>query len=241
MFSTPPPASPGALAAGLFAVVSLLGACASPPAQPSAPLPLAEQLRQAEVARAEGVPGQARSLWLQAARDHPTSKQPWLQLADDHVRAGEHGGAIAAAQEAVQRDPLDREAQSILALSGLRIATVALAGLREHPEGLPGTTRGEASALTRLLRESLGEPAPPVAPAAPPPKARTRGTRPAAAPQPAAAKPAAPAPAAPAPAPAAPAAPAAAALRSTVVLPAAVPGRPPAAAVPAPNPFDRLR
>lgn len=121
----------------------------------------------------------------------------------------------------MQRDPADREAQGLLALSGLRIATTTLAGLREHPDGLPGTTRGEASTLTRLLRDTLGEAAPPPPPAAPP-KPRPRVAR---------------APAAAAPAVSAASAPSRAS-------PAAVPApvrQPVSATVPAANPFDRLR
>lgn len=207
--------------AGPLAAAALLVACAAPPAAPPAPPSLDEQMRQAEQARSQGAPGQARALWQQAARDHPTSKLPWLQLAEDHARAGEHGSAIAAAQEAVQRDPADREAQGLLALSGLRIATTTLAALREHPDGLPGTTRGEASTLTRLLRDTLGEAAPPPPPAAPP-KPRPRAAR---------------APATAAPAVSAASAPSRA---GTAAVPAPV--RPPVSAtVPAANPFDRLR
>lgn len=220
--------APRSSAAGLAvaALSLLLAACAAPPAAAPSPPPLDEQMRQAELARIQGAPGQARALWQQAARDNPTSKLPWLQLAEDHARAGEHGSAIAAAQEAVQRDPADRDAQGLLALSGLRIATTALAGLREHPEGLPGTTRGEATSLTRLLRDALGDAAPP----APPPKPKPRVARaPAAAAAPA--SPTAPA-TAPAPAPA----------RAVVAPPLSTPARAPVSAtVPAANPFDRLR
>lgn len=224
-FASPAPCR----AATGLAIAALLTACAAPPAEPPAPPPLDEQMRQAELARSQGAHGQARALWQQATRDHPTSKQPWLQLAGDHARAGEHGSAIAAAQEAAQRDPADREAQALLALSGLRIATTALAGLREHPDGLPGTARGEATTLTRLLRDTLGEPAPPPPPApVPKPKARIART-------PAAAPAAVPTPPV-SPATAAPAAPARAA------APSSTPARAPVTAtVPAANPFDRLR
>lgn len=233
------PARPSALArrrtptlAALSA--ALLAACAATPPAPPATPPLDERLRQAEIARAQGSPAQARQLWQQAAREHPASKQPWLSLADDHLRAGEHGSAIAAAQEAAQRDPQDRGAQGILALGGLRIATAALSGLREQPDALSADTRGELVSLARLLREALGEtPTPAASPAAAaPPRTRPRPARtaPAAAPPPATT----------------PAAPRAAGLPAATTVPGApatpAAARPPVnSAVPAPNPFDRLR
>ncbi|MBZ8142860.1 hypothetical protein CLD22_23565, partial [Rubrivivax gelatinosus] len=147
-----------ALSAATLLGASLLAACATGGHEATATRPLDELLKQAEQARAQGEPERARLQWQQASRAYPADKQPWLHLAQDYFRSGEHGNAIVAAQEAMQRDPQDRVAQGILAVSGLRVSTVALVRLREHAEGLPGDTRSEAATLTRLLRDTLGEP-----------------------------------------------------------------------------------
>jgi hypothetical protein len=66
------------------------------------------------------------------------------------------------------RDPNDRLANSIIAISGLRLSTRALADLSRQ-NNLSGSIRTESQDLARLLRESLGEQVlvPPPAPAAP--------------------------------------------------------------------------
>ncbi|MCK7498761.1 MAG: hypothetical protein MZW92_55370 [Comamonadaceae bacterium] len=135
--------------------------------------PLDDLLRQAETARVQGDRDRARQQWHDAARLHPLSATPWRPLAEDHFKAGENGSAIVAAQEAARRDPQDRVAQAILAVGGLRVSTGALAALGER-DGVPADTRGEAVALTRLLRETLGEPVLVPAPEAPRTPTRTR-------------------------------------------------------------------
>ncbi|WP_200231415.1 outer membrane protein assembly factor BamD [Rubrivivax gelatinosus] len=231
-----------ALSAATLLGASLLAACASGSREATATRPLDELLKQAEQARAQGEPERARLQWQQASRAYPADKQPWLHLAEDYFRSGEHGNAIVAAQEAMQRDPQDRVAQGILAVSGLRVSTVALVRLREHAEGLPGDTRSEAATLTRLLRDTLGEPVlvPPPEPAATAPaRNRLRPAR-ATATKVAPATATAPATAVAASAAAAAATAATGAARNSDKAAATL--RPPVpAALPAPNPFDRLR
>ena len=165
-----PPAG-NALAAA--ALVALATGCAVAPPEPAAP-PLDELLQQAESSRTNGDRERARQLWHESSRLHPLSARPWRLLAEDHFRAGENGSAIVAAQEAARRDPQDRVALGILAVGGLRVSSTALVALRER-EGVPADTRGEAAALTRLLRETLGEPV--LVPTPEPPQAPARARR----------------------------------------------------------------
>jgi hypothetical protein len=68
----------------------------------------------------------------------------------------DYGQAIVHAQEAIQRDGDDTLAHSIAAVSGLRVASKALADLTRK-NNLSGTIRSEAQDLAKLLRASLGE------------------------------------------------------------------------------------
>lgn len=220
------PAS-GRTVAGL-ALSALLGACASvaPPAPPPAPPPprptLAELMKDAQDAAQAGSKDKARAQLTEAAKSYPAQKEPWIKLAEDYFESADYGNAILAAQEIAHRDPQDRTAFSILAVSGLRVASTALVVLRDQQSGMPTDTRSEARSLTKTLRETLGEPllVPPVV-AAPAPAPKPRGTSRANAAKAPAAQPAAAA--------------------------TATPGgsaKPAAAAKPADktaNPFDRLR
>jgi hypothetical protein len=56
----------------------------------------------------------------------------------------------------LQRDPNDKLGNSIVAVSGLRLSTKALADLSQQ-NNLNGSLRSEAQDLAKLLRTSLGE------------------------------------------------------------------------------------
>ncbi|MBW8834074.1 MAG: hypothetical protein JF605_02805, partial [Burkholderia sp.] len=134
---------------------------------------------------------------------------------------GHYGQAIVAAQEALQRDQTDRQAKSVLAVAGLRVAKQSLGELRQDAS-LAGDAKSDAQALAKQLRDTLVEATlfPPdpndkqaqkkkrvirrvtKSKAVEAPEATTSAAAPAATPA---------APAAPTPAPAAPAAPAKAA------------------------------
>ncbi len=95
---------------------------------------------------------------LKAAGDaHPVDKRPWVKMAQIRFNAGVYGDAISDAQEALERDPDDLVAHSILAVSGLRVASKALADLTRK-NNLNGNVKTEAQDLAKLLRASLGEP-----------------------------------------------------------------------------------
>ena len=87
---------------------------------------------------------------------HPVDKKPWVRMAQIRFDASQYGEAISNAQQALARDPNDTLAYSILAVSGLRVASKALADLTRK-NNLQGSVRSEAQDLARLLRTSLGE------------------------------------------------------------------------------------
>jgi hypothetical protein len=149
-------------------------------------------MQEAAQATGEGSKQRSRDLYYTAAKNYPTSKEPWLKLAEDYFEAANYGQAILAAQEVVQRDPADSLAAGVLAVSGLRVSAAALSTLREQQTTLNGGTRTEAEGLARTLRELLGEPVlvprPAAAPTATAPTTpRPRSPRSAAAPVPGAA------------------------------------------------------
>ena len=148
-------------------IVATLAACAAPPSRPTgstpapAPAPavvsMDEWMNRGDAALKEGDHVKARDAWRTAARDYPTAKQPWLKLSEDYFNAADYGNAVLAAQEALQRDPRDRTANSVLAVSGLRLTAGSLAALREDGS-YPVGSRSEAVSVTMALREALGEP-----------------------------------------------------------------------------------
>jgi tetratricopeptide (TPR) repeat protein len=115
-------------------------------------------MQEAAAASAEGSKQRSRELYATAAKNYPTSKEPWVKLAEDYFEGGNYGQAILAAQEVTQRDPADSLATSVLAVSGLRVSASALSTLRQQQTALNGGTRTEAEGLARILRDLLGEP-----------------------------------------------------------------------------------
>jgi len=111
---------------------------------------------EADAALAAGQSDKAVSLLKDASRAHPVDKKPWVRMAQIRFDATQYGDAISSAQEALARDPDDTLAYSILAVSGLRVASKALADLTRK-NNLQGSVRSEAQDLAKLLRTSLGE------------------------------------------------------------------------------------
>lgn len=144
--------------ARICAVAALLAgltACSTAPKVPPAPQ-LDELLSEASKAAASGNKEQAITLWKQSAAAFPSEKTPWSAIAQTRYDAEQYGDAIAAAQEVLVRDPNDKLANSIIAISGLRLATRALNDLSRQ-NNLSGSIKSESQGLARLLRESLGE------------------------------------------------------------------------------------
>lgn len=117
---------------------------------------IADVLGKAAAADSAGQKEAAMSLWKEAAAAYPASKDPWTRMAQTKYDAGQYGDAIVNAQEILVRDPNDQLANSIIAISGLRLSTRALADLSRQ-NNLSGSLRTESQDLARLLRESLGE------------------------------------------------------------------------------------
>jgi hypothetical protein len=116
--------------------------------------PLSELMTKAEtLAAAEGGKEPARAVYRSAAKLYPTSKQPWLKLGESYFDSGDYGNAILACQEVIERDPSDKVASGLLAVSGLRVSTKALAALRVDDAGLSGDVKSEAKNLVAQLRE----------------------------------------------------------------------------------------
>ena len=146
-----------ALGVGLL----MVGCASAPPPPPTAApavQPLQQYMQEAGQAADAGSKERARDVYRTAAKTYPTSKEPWLKLAEDYFEAANYGQAILAAQEVIQRDPADSLATSVLAVSGLRVSASALSTLRQQQSPLNGGTRSEAEGLARILRDLLGEP-----------------------------------------------------------------------------------
>lgn len=166
---------------GAAACAILLSACATtkkPEVAETPPVPtMDELLAKADEASSAGRKEDAVTLWKQAAEAYPADKAPWSNIAQTRYDAGQYGEAIVNAQEVLVRDPNDRLANSIIAISGLRLSTRALADLSRQ-NNLSGSIRTESQDLAKLLRESLGEqvlvPPPPASPAPAKPVARGR-------------------------------------------------------------------
>lgn len=181
-----------------------------------------KQLADADTVAKGGDQDRAISLYQQLSKTDPTREEPWSRIAQIQFTQGHYGQAIVAAQEALQRDETDRQAKSVLAVAGLRVATQSLGELRQDAS-LAGDAKSDAQTLAKQLRDTLGEATlfPPDPSDKPAPKKRRivkraakgkAGDAPDATPS--AASPAPATPAAPTPAAAAPAAPPAKAAQS---------------------------
>lgn len=156
-----------------------------------------DQLMQQGDARydAQDVDG-AKALYAKAATADPTRSSPWYKLAQIDFDQQNYGRAIVDAQEVLQRNPSDTNAESILTVAGLRVAVQALGRLHDE-SNQQGPAHAEAEKLAAKMRETLGQDVliPPEAKPAERKPARRRVTRRAApAPTPSAAPAAAPAP-----------------------------------------------
>ncbi|MDP3673452.1 MAG: hypothetical protein WA191_24565 [Telluria sp.] len=137
---------------------AILSACATAQREPIAkPVASLETvLEEANTALTVGQAEKGFALLETAGRTFPTEKAPWLRMAQLRFDSSRYGEAIVNALEALERDPDDLLAHSIVAVSGLRVASKALADLTLK-NNLSGTVRTEAQDLAKLLRSALGE------------------------------------------------------------------------------------
>jgi tetratricopeptide (TPR) repeat protein len=142
----------------LLLAVALMSGCSTMGTKVAeAPQPPYEQLLEnGREAQKAGNQMQALEAWRAAAKQNPSAKEPWLRMAQMHFDAADYGNAITAAQEVLHRDSTDAVANGLLAVSGLRVSSEALA--RMHTDNLQGSTRSEAESLAKTLRELLGAP-----------------------------------------------------------------------------------
>ena len=137
-----------------------LAGCASGPQEKAVTSTAAvgEQVfTDADIAIASKQEEKAYAMLKAAGAAHPVDKRPWIKMAQIRFNGGAYGEAITHAQEALERDPDDTLAHSIVAVSGLRVASKALSDLTRK-NNLSGDVKSEAQDLAKLLRSSLGEP-----------------------------------------------------------------------------------
>ena len=137
----------------------LLAACASEGIKVPSATPvktLAHVMGQAEEASKAGHADQALQFWKEAAGSFPADKTPWLHIAQMKFDRNQYGDAIGNALEVLQRDPDDKSANGIVAISGLRLSAKALTDLGRQ-NNLSPALRSESQDLSRQVRASLVE------------------------------------------------------------------------------------
>jgi len=144
----------------LGTAAAVLSGCATGPAKPLSAEEFSRYLEESDLKverlLTEGKREEAVGVLRTATTLLPASKEPWSRLARIHFDAGDYGNAIVASSEVLQRDPADRMAKSVRAVSGLRVAAESLHDLR-NDEKLVGSARADAVQLAKVLRETLGE------------------------------------------------------------------------------------
>lgn len=143
----------------LFAAVLVCAAiagCASQQTATPTPEAFNKGLADADAVAKGGDKDRALGLYQELAKADPTREEPWARIAQVQFDQAHYGQAIVAAQEALQRDSTDRAAKSVLAVSGLRIATESLGELRQDA-ALAGDAKTDAQALAHQLRDTLGQ------------------------------------------------------------------------------------
>lgn len=136
--------------------VAVFAGCASAPAPALKPASIDTVMLDADAALKAGNNDKAFSLLRSAAKDFPADKTPWLRMAQLRFDNKNYGEAIVNGLEALERDSDDVVAYSLVAVSGLRVTSKALADLTQK-NNLSGSVRSEAQDLAKLLRTSLNE------------------------------------------------------------------------------------
>lgn len=147
------------LTLSLVCAVFLITACASGQVKNAAPDPqvFENKMEAADALAVAGQPDRAIAAYQVLAKENPIRKEPWVQIAKLRFEEKNYGHAIIAAEEVLQRDFSDKQAKSILVVSGLRVATQSLALLRPvEDKELVVDAQTDARALVKVLRENLG-------------------------------------------------------------------------------------
>lgn len=136
--------------------LSFLVGCATTTNPERAQAQLESLTKEADTELSNGQRDKAISLLKRAAKESPTSPTPWLKMAKISFEEEDYPATIQAANEVLQRDTTNQEAKSLLVVSGLRIASNSVAGLRSL-NAVNSNVRVEAENLTNSLRAVLGE------------------------------------------------------------------------------------
>jgi predicted Zn-dependent protease len=135
--------------------IAILAGCASTAPSPGPkPTTMATALADADAAAKGGRSDQAYAILKSAAAANPTDKAPWLRMAQMRFEDKNYGEAIVTGLEAIERDPDDMLAYSLVAVSGLRVSSKALNDLTQK-NGFSGSVRNEAQDLANLLHTTL--------------------------------------------------------------------------------------
>lgn len=143
------------LSAVVLVCAAMVG-CATQNGGAASPEAFNKALSDADAVAKGGDQARALSLYDQLTKMDPTREEPWARIAQIQFQQSHYGQAIVAAQEALSRDQSDRDAKSVLAVSGLRVATESLGQLRQD-SALAGDAKSDAQVLAHQLRETLGE------------------------------------------------------------------------------------
>lgn len=140
----------------LAGAAALITGCATSNPGPQTDEAFTQSMSEAEAAAKGGQQDKAIDLYQQIAKQNPTRDEPWVRIAQLQFGSEKYPQAILAAEEALQRDNADRQAKSILAVSGLRVARRSLQELRAD-SALAGDVKTDAQVLAKMLRDTLGE------------------------------------------------------------------------------------
>lgn len=141
----------------ILTIAFLAGCASTAPAPAPKPAPMSTAMADADAAVKAGRTDQAYTILKAAALIHPTDKSPWLRMAQLRFDDKQYGEAIVSGLEAIERDPDDMLAYSLVAASGLRVSSKALNDLTQK-NGFSGSVRNEAQDLANLLHAKLGGP-----------------------------------------------------------------------------------
>jgi predicted Zn-dependent protease len=141
----------------ILSIAVLAGCASTAPTPASKPAPMATAMADADAAVKAGRTDQAYAILKAATVAHPTDKSPWLRMSQLRFDDKQYGEAIVAGLQAIERDPDDMLAYSLVAASGLRVSSKALNDLTQK-NGFTGSVRSEAQDLAALLHTKLGGP-----------------------------------------------------------------------------------
>lgn len=147
---------PQKFSAAVLVCAAIAGCATQDGPTASSPEAFNKALAEADAVAKGGDQNRAQALYEQLTKSDPTREEPWSRIAQLQFSQSHYGQAIVAAQEALQRDSNDREAKSVLAVSGLRVATESLGQLRQD-SALAGDAKTDAQTLAHQLRDTLGQ------------------------------------------------------------------------------------